>query len=322
MLHMIKRLLIITSIILISTSCSSGELTEIQATPTIAPPRNPYQASSQTPQPETATVPLPTSETLASSEPLIPTATPFKHAVQPGETLYGIAVQYNITLDELVLANPGVNTNTLSIGTELNIPLIDNPLLVATPTPYPLPLSEPACYPTEDEGLWCYLMLNNDREIALENITVAFNLFADRQELVHSVIASPALNRLFPGQSIPVGAWIEDPPQNLTGITASLLTAFPSDLDDSQVEITDYSVTYSLENRIATVSGMYQIINPEASGSQVWIVGIALSEDIPSGVRKWVSSQELSTETSYDFEFQIYSLGPAIDRIQLLAELD
>jgi len=316
MLHMIKRQLIITSILLISASCSSGGVTEIPASQTIAPPRNPYQASSQTPQPATATVPLPT------SEPLIPTATPFKHAVQPGETLYGIAVQYNITLDELVLANPGVNTNTLSIGTELNIPLKDNPLLVPTPTPYPLPLSEPACYPTEDEGLWCYLMLNNDQEIALENITAAFNFYDDQQELVRSVIASPPLNRLFPGQSIPVGAWIEDPPQNRTGITASLLTAFPSDLDESQVEITDYSVTYSLENRIATVSGIFQIIDPEASGSQVWMVGYALSEGIPSGVRKWVSNQQLSTETSYDFEFQIYSLGPAIDRIQLLAELE
>lgn len=316
MLHMIKRLLIITSILLISTSCSAGEVTEIPATLTIAPPRNPYQSSSETPQPATATVSLPT------SQPIIPTATPFKHAVQPGDTLYGIALQYNITLDELVLANPGVNTNTLSIGTELNIPLKDNPLLVATPTPYPLPLSEPACYPTEDEGLWCYLMLKNDQEISLENITVAFNLYADRQELVQSVISSPPLNRLFPGQSIPVGAWIEDPPQNRTGITANLLTAFPSDLDESQVEITDYSVTYSLENKIAAVSGIYQINNPESSGKQVWIVGVALSEGIPSGVRKWVSNQELSTGTSYNFEFQIYSLGPAIDRIQLLAELE
>ncbi|MEJ2448041.1 MAG: hypothetical protein P8Y37_08900 [Anaerolineales bacterium] len=153
-------------------------------------------------------------------------------------------------------------------------------------------------------------------------ITVAFNFYADRQELVRSVISSPALNRLFPGQSIPVGAWIEDPPPNRTGVTASLLTAFPSDQDESQVEITDYSVTYSLENRIATVSGMYQFIDPEASGSQVWIVGVALSEGIPSGVRKWVSNEELSTETSNEFEFQIYSLGPAIDRIQLLAELE
>ncbi len=316
MLHMMKRVLFLLSIILFTTSCSTGGVTETSSTLTIAPPLNPYQSTTKTPEPSTPTITLPT------SEPLIPTATPFKHAVQPGETLYGIAIKYNITLDQLVLANPGIDSSMLSVGTELVIPLAEEQELTApTPTPYPLSQDEPVCYLTEDNGLWCYLMVENDQDIALENIILALNLYDADQELIQSVIAIPPLNILFPGQSIQVGAWIENPPENWTRTTATLLTALPADLQQSEVEITNYAVTYSQENTIAQISGSYQITDPDASGSQVWIAGVALSEEQPVGIRKWISSQELSPGSIYEFEFQIYSLGPQIDRVQLLAEL-
>jgi LysM repeat protein len=43
------------------------------------------------------------------------------HVVQKSETLYGISKKYNITLDELVKNNPGVE-NGISIGQELKLP--------------------------------------------------------------------------------------------------------------------------------------------------------------------------------------------------------
>lgn len=315
MLHMMKRVLVFLAILLFTTSCGPGGVPETFSTLTIAPPSNPYQSTTSTPQPPTPTIPLPT------SEPLIPTATPFKHAVQPGETLYGIAIEYNISLDQLVLANPGIDTSMLSVGTELVIPLAEKDLSAPTPTPYPLSQQDAICYPTQDSGLWCYLLVENDQEIALENISVALNLYNADRELIQSVIAIPPLNILYPGQSTSVGAWIENPPEDWTQVTASLLTALPADRDQPAVEITDFAVTYSQENRIAQVSGTYQIVDPEATGTQVWIAGIALSDDKPAGTRKWISSQELSADTPAAFELQIYSLGPQIDRVQLLAEL-
>jgi hypothetical protein len=164
-------------------------------------------------------------------------------------------------------------------------------------------------------------MVENDQDIALENIILALNLYDAEQELIQSVIAIPPLNNLFPGQSIPAGAWIENRPENWTRTTATLLTALPADIQQPAVEITDFAVTYSQENTIAQITGSFLITDPDAPGSQVWIAGVALSEDQPAGVRKWTSSQELSSGTPSDFEFQIYSLGPPIDRVQLLAEL-
>lgn len=55
-----------------------------------------------------------------------PTAVPTDevtiHVVQSGETLYGIAIQYGLTLQELLIANGISNPDALSVGQELIIP--------------------------------------------------------------------------------------------------------------------------------------------------------------------------------------------------------
>jgi LysM repeat protein len=252
---------------------------------------------------------------------MIPSTTPYKHTIQPGETLYSLALQYNISLAQLVLANPGIDTSLLSIGTELVIPRADDAEDgIPTPTPYPISTGDPVCYPTEDKGFWCYTLVENDHNIALENITMAFNIFIDDQQQSESVIAISPLNLLFPGQSSPVGVLIEDLPVESIRVTASLLTAFPTDLEESIVEISDFSIHYSQENRIAEISGTFEITEPDLSGQSVWIAGTALNDGAPVGVRKWISREELQGGTPYPFSFQIYSLGPRIDQVQLLAE--
>jgi LysM repeat protein/ABC-type branched-subunit amino acid transport system substrate-binding protein len=44
------------------------------------------------------------------------------HVVQQGETLFGIARKYNVTVDELKLANPGLN-ETIQIGQQIRVPV-------------------------------------------------------------------------------------------------------------------------------------------------------------------------------------------------------
>ena len=118
MLPMKRSFLISIGIALLAAGCGEGTTPEVFSTLTIAPPLNPYLSATRTPD-----QPTPTTTTVApTTEPLIPSATPFKHTVQPGDTLFGIAIQYNISLDELVSANPGIDTSLLSLGTELNIP--------------------------------------------------------------------------------------------------------------------------------------------------------------------------------------------------------
>jgi LysM repeat protein len=52
----------------------------------------------------------------------VPTAEVTIHVVQQGDTLYGIAIQYGVTLQALLAANGITNPDQLSIGQELVIP--------------------------------------------------------------------------------------------------------------------------------------------------------------------------------------------------------
>jgi len=315
MLHMKRSALILAGFVLLITGCASQTEPNPFSTLTIAPPLNPYQSATRTPAPPTPTVPLPT------IQPLLPSPTPFTHVVQPGETLYGIALQYNISLDSLVSANPGMATGLLSIGSELIIPLGEEDELTApTPTPYPLPQDKPACYQTGDGDLWCYTLVENNQDIPLENISLAFNLYNDDRELVLSQVAFPPLNLLFPGQRIPVGTNFSSSLADQDRISTTLLTAFPADQQDPQVLISDTSLEYSQENTIARISGSFQLLEGEGKESQVWIAAVGLSDGVPAGVRKWISPDSLEAGKIYPFEFQLYSLGPGFDSVDLLAE--
>ncbi len=52
----------------------------------------------------------------------LPTAVPVTHFVQPGDTLYGIAARYGVSIVELALLNGIANYNQLSVGQVLTIP--------------------------------------------------------------------------------------------------------------------------------------------------------------------------------------------------------
>ncbi len=52
----------------------------------------------------------------------LPTTVPVTHFVQPGDTLYGIAARYGVSIVELALLNGIANYNQLSVGQVLTIP--------------------------------------------------------------------------------------------------------------------------------------------------------------------------------------------------------
>ncbi len=100
----------------------------IEPTPTPAPPTPPpataTHAPTSTPVPVT---PVPTeAPTDGTPEEPTPTAEPgattFEHTVQEGETLFGIAVSYDLTLDEILEANPGIDQDVLQVGQIILVP--------------------------------------------------------------------------------------------------------------------------------------------------------------------------------------------------------
>ena len=59
---------------------------------------------------------------LLTSQPAAAQASGPVYIVQPGDTLWAIAVRFNVTLDELMTANSGIDPNLLSAGQQLVIP--------------------------------------------------------------------------------------------------------------------------------------------------------------------------------------------------------
>ena len=315
MLLMKRSAILLAGLILISSGCNIQSESGHLSTLTISPPLNPYQSTTETPDQPTPTNPL------STAQPLIPTPTPYKHTIQAGETLYGIAIRYNISLDKLASANPGLDTRLLIVGTEVIIPLSEEENLPPTPTPYPIFVEEPTCYQTTDGELWCYVLIENNQDISLEYITLAFNIYDTDQELTKSQIAYTPLDILHPGQRLPAGALIIDPPIDMNQISITLLTAYASDRTEPYVFLSDYSLEYSQENTIAQIKGFYEIIDEDVMGDKVWIVAVGLSEGRPVALRKWISAEDLDKGNPYSFDITLYSLGPQIDQVQVFSEL-
>jgi LysM repeat protein len=127
---------------------------------------------------------------LPNSSDLLPTPTNLPgiddeciHIVQPGNTLYAIALNYGLTVSDLVTANPdlGDSSAVLQPGDPLALPLPEclgaeatdeagNPLPTRTPLP---PTAPPAPTPTSPDGTQRYVVQSGD---VLVNIATRFGV--------------------------------------------------------------------------------------------------------------------------------------------------
>jgi LysM repeat protein len=76
-----------------------------------------------------------------------PTAMPVLHVVQAGDTISGLALEYDVPEEDIIAANDLQNPNFLQLGTELVIPV--GGLAPATPTLTPVPTATETPIPFE-----------------------------------------------------------------------------------------------------------------------------------------------------------------------------
>ena len=81
----------------------------------------------------------------ATAEPGQPSvvATPLIHTVQAGDTITGLALQYDVPAEDIVAANQLQNPNFLQVGMKLVIPVAGVPLATVTHTPAPTATNTP-----------------------------------------------------------------------------------------------------------------------------------------------------------------------------------
>lgn len=84
-----------------------------------------------------STSPIVSTATLSGTIESAPAVTPVIHVVQAGDTITGLALQYDVPVEALIAANQLENPNFLQLGMELFIPVAGASIPTATFTPAP-----------------------------------------------------------------------------------------------------------------------------------------------------------------------------------------
>jgi len=235
--------------------------------------------------------------------------------------MLGIAIRYGVTLEALQASNPEVDPRFLSVGAKLIIPLGGEiQVMIPTPTPAISDLVEPVCYRTGDGGAWCIVLVENKSGAVVENLSAWIGLFGESSKIIASQVAVGPMNILRPGQAMPLLAYFKSPLPSDFVAKAELLTAVEIAANDTRYldwQLADLSVAIKADTaQEARVSGM--IVQPEGNSlpDQIWVAAIAY--DLGGRV---VGMRKIEIIESLAFDLTVYSLGGAINRVEILTEL-
>jgi len=253
------------------------------------------------------------------------TPTPITYTVVKGDTMLGIAIRFGVTLEELMVANPQVNPRILSIDTILVIPLGESsPALPATPIPLPITIDEPDCFSTASGGAWCFLLVKNTRNEPVENVAARILLISSQSEVVVEGVAIPPLNLVPPETAIPLIYYFTPPLPETYKPIAELLSALPVTEGDERylsARLKILSEAIEPNGLQATVKGEVSLPKRSQPANQTWIAVVAYGTNGEVvGVRKWEANSALEAGEDLPFDITVYSLGPPIERVEVLVE--
>ena len=262
---------------------------------------------------------------VASVTTLFPSPTPFTYTVKSGDTMGQIAQNFNVPLSALILANPNVDPNSMSIGRTLKIPSQQSLAGESTPTPVPFPVKQSACYPTSDRGMWCMVLVNNNSSNPIEDVTAQITLMDSNGKSLASQTAILPLDILAPNSSLPLATYFgPDVPLNARP-QVQFLTAIQIESNDARylpATLQKTSFQADASGLTAQVSG--QVVLPAAASSAaklIWVVASAYDEaGRLVGVRRWESTAGLSAGNSLPFSFMVSSIAGTISRVEFAVE--
>jgi len=217
-------------VIVLTTACQA--VVTPPPTATSPPTTTPTLRTTAALSPSGFLTPIPPTATLTPS----PSPTPVVHIVAQGNTLFGIALEYGVTVDALVQAN-GLDVNQyLRIGQTLVIPVgmeeegeelgMVAPvghMILATPTPLPLDIAGATLYQTPVGGVWCMGEVVNTTDGPITNMQVQVTLITADGIPLQSSVALAAADYLAPQARAPFAVLFKSPPAGYADVQVSLL---------------------------------------------------------------------------------------------------
>lgn len=128
------------------------------------------------------------------------------YRVKKGDTLSEIAAQFNLSQEQLIKANPQIDTDLLMVGEELQIPPADSisfkRYLQNRYSEY-LTIQPADCYPNPDQITDCLTQIENIGDRTTYNIRLIAQT-TDSEGVTWESAGGPIVNQVLPGESIPV----------------------------------------------------------------------------------------------------------------------
>jgi LysM repeat protein len=262
-------------------------------------------------------------------EPTIPptaTPTPFLYTVEARDTMYVIAYIYNLTLDQLIAANPSIDPRFLSIGMQLEIPYSESGSGIDEPTPVAVEFEsrDPKCYLTLIKDAWCFWLIENNTSAAYENVSARFRLYDQDGVEITTEIGMIPINRLNIGEKMPIIAYFppEVPEWSLVQVQIETLLQSPEDTERYlPIELLSSQVEMGEGDLYAEVLGTVKLRDTDRSASIVWAAVTAYDDrgDVV-GSRRWESDGLLESGAEMELAITIYSLSRPIDHIEIILE--
>ena len=267
----------------------------------------------------------PTVEPLATAG---PSPTPQAYTVRANDTFLGIALAFGLTREELAAANPGLNPDLLSIGQSILIPAPGagggTPTPIPTPTPLPLETGAPRCHLTTSGGAWCLLTVLNSTAAAVEGLSGWVTLVDERGAALLTVPVDPPLNLVPAGKSMVLAAFVPAPVPDFASAASALTMAVPVQDADRRYPEIDWSVRSSLaapDHRSWTVEVELGLPADGPGTPRVAFAVLAVgARDEIVGFTKWEPETPLVPGARTTVRLSVYSLGPAIERVDVLGE--
>lgn len=250
----------------------------------------------------------------------VPTSTLQIHIVESGDTISEIAEKFKIPQSDLIAANPDVNPNTLTIGQTLFIPDPSAPLAAAsTPTPMPVPVTQAACHPTADSGLWCFALIQNNTGGILENVSAQITLLDESNNVLASEIAFTPLDIIPANSSLPVYVYFPNISANANP-QVQLLSAMPGGSSYLPASLNNTSAQIDWDRKTAKVSGQVYLPAESTAATQMWIAAVAYDKNgTVVGVRRWEGGA-LQPGGSLNFDFSVSSVGGEIEAVEFAVQ--
>jgi hypothetical protein len=307
-----RRFLVLSILMLALAACTGGTPDEPGVASSLIT-LLPYQT-------EVSTQIAPSQPELTSSP--SSTAEPVIYTVVSGDSLSTIAFRFGVDLNALILANPAVDPNAMSIGTKLVIPprgdaIVSNTnTVMGLPTPVVQADESPDCYRTDDNQWICFLLVHNDRVEAVGNISGQVMQLG----LSSYFTAACPLDMIPAGESLPLIARIQNVEIDPARMEGKLTTALPINETDTRYAVVDISkqtIDFSTDYRSAEVSG--ELLLPSGGVARVLIYAQDSTNRVV-GFRVWDASVSLQAGMTQSFHLYLYSLGEVIADIHLVAQ--